>query len=281
MRKLKLVAIIIVTLLAIAITSFFSWYAVNVAISHIVWHAQNYEVRQVRVFEGEMAWSFDDLERRALRDPDWFPHVVQVLPSGFIYLGEVLEGMDDILEVFFWSTNIVFMDVENITFDRIFVRDNDNIVIYNNAYYVNVERIDEIIMMAADIFEQRNRIYAIGENMKIRGGIRGDTHRGQYSLEIRSVRRISDSRTYEISFSIYPAVSEADTLAFFQYASTRIGILPGRRLTNFILIDSETVMIEVDLFEHLDMVVLNIPRELGLRYRNSLRRVSVRNNESN
>jgi len=261
MKKLKLIVIIVLSSLVIVVA--IAQLAQNIA------HRNQSIPREPHV----------SLEERARQDPDMFPVIVHDLPSGFIRLTEARREFEDITTSWFWSTFYFIDDLEGFPLAQIYLRDCNSIIIYDSAYYINEELFAEIIERATAVVEQRNRNHAIGEPIEMRGRSREDSRFTQYNVVITSVTRIADSRTYELKFSIYPAVHEVDALAFFYRASTRMSIFPGWRRSNFVLIDNETVTIEVGLFERLDTIVLNIPRDLVLGNQQDITRtVSVHNN---
>lgn len=222
------------------------------------------------------------LEQMAQRDRQHYPDIVQYSPDGFITLDSALEGIGGVLTTLFWSTNFVVQDSEDITIFQTGVRDNNFIVIYKNAFYINEGMFNEIAKYATDIFEQRNRIYDIGDIIEIRGISGEDSEElwgwgnPRYSLEITSIESdiTSESAIYHIKFSITPAVDERHILDFFNRVTTHNGSI----YSDFILVNHETIRIELSSHEIINMLVLSVPRELRVSsFQNTIRRVRVGN----
>ena len=222
------------------------------------------------------------LEQEARRDRRHYPDIVRTFPEGFISLDAATEGMDEILNVLFWSTNFVVQDSEGVTIFQTDVKDREFIVINRNAFHVNESMFNEIARFVTDIYEQLNRVYNIGDVMQMRGqgGIRTDDGPfgrswSIYNIKISGVenKAINESVVYYISFSINPNVSEELILGFFDYVETQ----NGNTYSDFVLVNSEMVYIELGSNEAIDMLVLNISqRELQESViQNSMRRVRV------
>ena len=223
----------------------------------------------------------EPLEQRAQREPSYFPDIVDSVPKGFIALEEAINGMGGVLTTLFWSTNFVVHDSENVTIFQTGVKNSSFIVIFCNAYYVDKERISEIARYAADISDQRNKIYNIGDVIEIRGSGGADSESPMgtenlptYSLEIINVERTASKGTavYEIKFILEPVVDEAIVLGFFDHVLTRC----IRRRRNFTLIDQGTIRIELGRFEHIGILALNAPEEIRISdSQDSIRHVTI------
>ena len=214
----------------------------------------------------------DSLGARARLDSRHYPRIVSTLPDGFTPLSIATENTYGLLRTFFWSTNFVIQDSEGVTVFQTDVHDDSFIVIYRNQYYICEEQFSQILDNAMRIYEQLNRTYSVGETMEIRGSY--NNRRSTYTITITSVERVEMDTVavYEINFSIFPSVDSRYIIGFFEAAVLQ----SGDRLYDFALINDEQVSIEINSTEILDMIVLNIPRELRVFVnQNNTRMVSL------
>lgn len=236
------------------------------------------------------------IEERRIGQERYFPVLVRTLPSGFIAVESAIEDLESAgaLRFLFWSTNVVFQDIEGVTIFQTDVHDSNFIVIYRNAYYVNEERFLEIAEYAINTSEQFNKIYSIGDTIEMRG--RRDGDRATYNLRITEVERaiIDEFAVYEINFSVYPSVSQNYLLDFFEYVETvnRIRhnefafLVEGEPISIFdsnerTFISEGIVRIEISNDEEIDIIVLNIPTQLTRSVsQNSMRRVRINQPET-
>ena len=205
----------------------------------------------------------------------FWPVRVSEVPSGFIALNDTRGKTEGILTTLFWSTNFVVQCSEMATIFQTDVKNNEFIVMYNNAFYVNSDKFWEVFEYALDIYSQLNRIYDIGDEVNIRGLKNGT--RVIFQIEIHSVSLTTDNNStiYEIKFNIEPQVEDNHVLEFFSHIETT----DGTNHNQFEFIDSETVRIEVAGNATMEMLVLSNP-EMSLRLggmQNSIRRVRIGN----
>lgn len=208
------------------------------------------------------------------RTPDrYFPETVSSVPLGFISLNESLADMDGIINSFFWSSNFGFQDSERATIFQTDVKNSGFIVMYKNEFYINEDKFLGIVDYAMYFYEQINREYNIGDEIRFRGSMSGS--RVVFSAKILSVDRINagENTLYEFKFSVYPGVSEEHLLGMFNFAET----VNGEKHHNFVLIDSNTVHLEIKGETVIDFIVLsNFGRPHATWVsQNSVRRVRV------
>jgi len=157
--------------------------------------------------------TLDPLEQIAQQDPRGFPEIIYDLPQGFVSLDVASKGLEKVLGFLFWETNIAIYDSEDVTVFQTDVKNSSFIVIHNNEYYVNEEMFKDVADYAMDIFEQRNRIYNIGDIIEIRGKVANDGKYNfdeHYSLIITSVvkNNTQEGTIYDIKFKIDLSVDE-------------------------------------------------------------------------
>ena len=219
------------------------------------------------------------LEERAQNDSRHFPDIVSILPDGFIPLDKAAEESEDVLRALFWSTNFVAYDSEGITIFQTDVKNNDFIVIYKNAYYVNESIFNEIVESATAIYEHRNTVHNIGDAIIMRGRGGAGTSRihpagrrtTAFNIKIIDVERdiVNGFAVYHFNFSIDPNVNERLILDFFSHIETRNGTV----CNCFTLVNNETLQIKVDGDDFIDLLVLNIPDELRISVIQNSRRM--------
>jgi len=205
-------------------------------------------------------FAFDTLEQRAQEDPEYFPVIMHDLPQGFVALDSALEGLEEILDVIFFEHSFSVRDSDDITIFATLVGDSSFIIIHNNAYYVDEKKISEVIQEAVLVNEQRQTIYGIGDVVEIRG--RGEDKRILYSIVITDAEMTvtGGAAVYEIKFTINPEIDDNTAIGFFDHVTSRT----GRKHSNFVLIDKETVKIEIGRFERINTLTLITPDELNL-----------------
>jgi len=155
----------------------------------------------------------------------------------------------------------VFQDSEMTTVFQTNVKDRDFIIIYSNAYYINESRFILIEEFSKNVLEQRERVYEVGDVVQIRGTGGNEKFIGWrnwtlYSITVISVVRenVNETVRYSIKFSISPDVEEHNVLGFFQHVTTK----NGRIYRDFILVNNETVSIEIPNSEIIEVLVLNV-----------------------
>jgi len=206
------------------------------------------------------------LEERAVGRESYFPYIVNELPAGFIALDLVLEGNSEILRPLFWSTNIVFQDAKNITIFQANVRNNEFIVIYNNSYYVNEKMISEILETATVSWERLNKIYSIGDTIKMNGLRHGNAV--VFAVTISSVEKniVGETSVYSITINIDQSFSQSQFLQFFHSVETGC----GSSFSNFTILNDNNstahskydavINIELDNSKVIDEILLHVPR---------------------
>jgi len=206
-------------------------------------------------------------------DDRFFPVTVRSVPDGFISLSEALADKDGIMTRFFWSYSFGFQDSEGVTIFQTDVKNNEFIVMYGDEYYINEEKFLEISSYAKNIYEQMNHEYGLGDEIQIRGVTHGN--RTIFSIKIISVDRVnaSDGSVYEIKFSVYPDVSEGHLLEMFNSVET----VSGEKYFDFVLVDINTVHVEIESEAQLCVIVLSNFERTHARstFQNSIRRVVV------
>jgi len=85
------------------------------------------------------------------------------VPDGFVPLRESISLLENGLKYHFWKDQIVFLDADEANIYQTSENNNMFIVIHNDKYYVSEKKLSEIIDVANVTFEQRNRIFYIGE----------------------------------------------------------------------------------------------------------------------
>jgi len=80
-------------------------------------------------------------------EPIFLPNRVNVLPDGFVPLDEAIYDFRDYVRHLFWQTEIVFISPLESTNVIAYAKlaDSKFIVIYNNEFYVDEEKINEIL----------------------------------------------------------------------------------------------------------------------------------------
>ena len=213
------------------------------------------------VERGQAGNSSATLEEMAREYPKSYPDVVQELPEGFISRDEAEEGLAKVLSFTYSHGYYNYRDSEAYSIFRWSARDSGFMVIYNNEYYVNEEKFQEIAGQALSVYERHYKVYGIGDTMELRmreaaPGEEWPKAVVRHSFAITDVKRIAGdgAAAYEIKYAINPVADDETVLQLFDHVSTRLGI----RRDNFTIIDGETVMVEVGRFERINMLALNV-----------------------
>ena len=99
----------------------------------------------------------------------------QCLPPGFIPLVESIRLLENGLDFVFFETSVNFIDADDIC---IYVTNENNesfIVRYNDTYFVDAEKFNELVVLADATYLARNRLYTVGDPVGIR--FRSFSHR--------------------------------------------------------------------------------------------------------
>ena len=81
--------------------------------------------------------------------------VVRNIPTGFVHLPKGGGDWDNGLHYVSWETQISFLDKDGACIYQTGFNNSDFIVKYKNEYYVDEEKLSEMIDIASSTFEQR------------------------------------------------------------------------------------------------------------------------------
>jgi len=81
--------------------------------------------------------------------------VVNAIPEGFVPLPKDLDSLGNGLRYVPWESQISFLDINDVCIYQTGFSNSNFIVKYNNEYYVNEEKLLELIDIANTAFEKR------------------------------------------------------------------------------------------------------------------------------
>ena len=155
---------------------------------------------------------------------EYYVKEVSVLPEGFIRLKKETE-LPNGLSYIFWETQLSFLDAEGKGFYSTAIINIDFIVEYENNYYVNEDKLDELIEVAAMIPATRNQIFHLGDAVTIRG-----TGEAVYVVKITEIEdNVTDNdKTYTIKYTVNSNVAYKENTKFVTSVETKDGINYGQ-----------------------------------------------------
>jgi len=186
-------------------------------------------------------------------------NMVLKIPSGFVNLQSNLKNG---LSVMPFETQIAFLDADGVGIYQTDFKNSDFIVKYKGEYYVNEEKLLELIDIAVISPEQRRKVYNFGDEVEIRGKDKN------YYITIKGVEEkiINDNIIFDIKFSVTTDVTENDLKSIFSLVEITVDTTKGTDNT-FSFIDVETVRLEMKANRKLDAIILKSPDYPGLTYR--------------
>ena len=174
---------------------------------------------------------------------------VKNLPIGFIPLRKEIENLDNGLEYLFFETGIFFIDADRVDIYGRVVDDQDFLVWYDDAYYINEKDFLKIVELADATAENRDKIYRIGEEIELR--------RKPYLLKIDEV--ISDANSdvsiYTIKYTITTNVTDEKQKEIFDHVETDRGTI----INEFSFASDGEVQVIVPAGEKINMIVVKSP----------------------
>jgi len=186
--------------------------------------------------------------------------VVRQVPKGFIYLEKGDNNWKNGLHYVFWETQISFVDAGRICIYQTSVKNSEFIVQYKGDYYVNEEKLSELMDIAAISIETRHMTYSLEDVVEIRGA-----GRAVYTVRITALEsnKIDSVTTYKINYVVTSNVIENEYASLFAFVETEDGV----KYSMFDFIDTETVSIDITQNRKMDAIVFISPDYPGLTYK--------------
>ena len=192
----------------------------------------------------------------------YYGKVVREVPDGFVHLQNNLKnGMRTVG----FESRITFMDADGNSFFSTGFGYSDFIVRYNNEYYVNEEKLLELIEVAGIVSEQRHKTYNLGDFIEVRGA--GET---VYTVQIISVEAGATEpfandilTTYNIKYYMSSNASGYEHIISMVETKQRV------EYSSFDYIDSENIGVKIRLRgdDTIEAIILSSPTFPGLIYR--------------
>lgn len=178
--------------------------------------------------------------------------MVSKVPSGFISLNEAIDNMKGTLRYVPWESQISFLDADNMTIYQTGFANRDFIVKYKGEYYINEVKYSEMVEIANDTVEQRNRTYYLGDIV----GLRKDaTDQYLFKVDTVEVETVDEMVIYTIKFSVDHVDYDYQRKQFFDHVETE----NGEMITNFTHVDEGTVQIKLLAGDKISKIVLKSP----------------------
>ena len=198
--------------------------------------------------------------------------VVSKIPDGFVSIIELNNRADRLLNVEPWESQITFM-LREVPFSesnlfQTHLSDNSLVVKYKKEYYINEAKYQDLVEIAVLALEERQRLYNIGDEVKVRGAGEIMYTAKIMSLEIGETEKKYDrsNTTYYIKYTVASnIIGNEDTTA----------MIPGMVETNSdvryswfeFLVDEEMVSFQIRESDKLESIILRSPEYPGLIYR--------------
>ena len=96
--------------------------------------------------------------------------IVTIIPEGFVHLNEYLDKYKDIMQWYSFESAIGLSDVDSIVLLQTQWNDSSFIVECDNQYYVNGDAMEKVTKKAEKSYEDRQKIYVLGDEIKIYQG---------------------------------------------------------------------------------------------------------------
>ncbi|HNX15146.1 MAG TPA: hypothetical protein PK854_04000 [Oscillospiraceae bacterium] len=198
--------------------------------------------------------------------------VVPTKPAEFVPLQTELDELQNGHNVFFFETGVSFYNADGVGIYGAAINDPEFLVLYNDGYYVNKEKFQEIVEIADKIVEQRDKIYSLGEEVKLPQGY---THYVDgypvfpqgYTIKINELKKDTDNDTLNlIKFSVTPTVSENNKKKMFDYIETDKGTI----IRDFNFTGADEVWVKVPQGEKINMIFVKSPD-----YPKAIRKINV------
>jgi hypothetical protein len=191
---------------------------------------------------------------------------VREMPEGFIYLEKEGGNWENGLHYVPFETIISFVDADGINIYQTGYSNSDFIVKQKGeyTYYVNEEKFLEVYDMANTVFEQRNKIYGLGDEVKMR-----DFGENSYTVKVMGVDMIiqENRAEYEIKIMVVsPDLAAEETVLFFDHVETE----KGEIIKDFTFAGEGKVKVGLPVDVEIKLIVLKTPE-----YPECLRKVSV------
>lgn len=117
------------------------------------------------------------------------PTVVDNVPEGYVYLNDVSTQYGDLITTGFFESQIYVLDLDGNNIKQTSISDSNFLVQHKNDLYVNESEIKELMPLAEQAFERRNKIYNIGESI--------DTYTAFSDPATVTVNEVSYAENYE------------------------------------------------------------------------------------
>jgi len=191
-------------------------------------------------------------------------NMVLKIPSGFVHLHSNLRNGLNIMP---FETQITFLDADGVGIYQTGFKNSEFIVKYKGEYYVNEERLLELIDVAAISPEQRHQTYNVGDTVEIRGT--GETI---YYVQIISLKDVATEPFYDdiltmyyITYSLTSNTNEKELRYFYPIVETKQGVSYSE--LDFINAETVSVKIRARGADGIGAIVLKSPDYPGLSYR--------------
>lgn len=191
-------------------------------------------------------------------------NMVLKIPSGFVHLQSNLKNG---LSVMPFETQIAFLDADGVGIYQTGFKNSDFIVKYKGEYYVNEEKLLELIDIAAISPEQRRKIYNLSDEVEVRGA--GETIYiiKIISLEIGETEPYYEDAltTYNIKYAVTSNIAENEQIRLISSVETEYGVVYDS--LNFI--DAETISVKIRARgnDKIKVIILKSPDYPGLTYK--------------
>lgn len=179
-------------------------------------------------------------------------NMVFKIPSGFVHLQTNLKNG---LTYTGFETQIVFLDADGVGIYQTDFKNSEFIVKYKGEYYVDEEKLLELLDVAAISPDQRLKLYRLGDEIKIRG------ENKIYNISILEVIEeiVNDKKTVDIKFSAVDA-TESDLKSMFSFVEITVMGSDNSGTSNmFEFIDEETIRLEMKADREMTAIVLKSP----------------------
>ena len=186
--------------------------------------------------------------------------MVLKIPFGFVHLQD---NLGNGLTVMPFETQISFLDSDGVGIYSTGFKNSDFIVKYKGEYYVNEEKLLELLDIAAISADQRRKVYKVGDEIKIYGVNKN------HVISILGVNEeIIDAKNFfDIKFSA-PNITENDLKSIFSFVEIEVMDSSNSGTDNlFEFIDAETVRLEMKVDRTITAIILKNPEYPGLTYR--------------
>lgn len=191
-------------------------------------------------------------------------NMVLRVPAGFVHLQSNLKNG---LNVMPFETQIAFLDADGVGIYQTGFKNSDFIVKYNGEYYVNEEKLLELVDIAAISPEQRFKVYDLGDEIEIRGAGATLYMAKIISLETGETEPYFEDTltTYSIKYTLTSNATESKNITLNASIETTLGV----EYSNLDFNDTGTMSVKIRdrNNDRIEAIILKSPEYPGLTYR--------------